>query len=118
MQAYPCPLLGKSASAEQIAAAKQRLLQILATHLTHLVYYLQGMSNKPQNSDSTHTRRKLPGMFQSVYGASDLAEHSPVRGCMVIKPWGYAIWENMSAHSRRDVKASAIPTLISPFLFP
>ena len=29
-----------------------------------------------------------------VYKA-DLAEHSDVRGCMVIKPYGYAIWENM-----------------------
>ena len=29
-----------------------------------------------------------------VYQA-DLAEHSDVRGCMVIKPYGYAIWENM-----------------------
>lgn len=36
-----------------------------------------------------------PEWFQAVIRASDLAEHSPVRGCMVIKPWGYAIWENM-----------------------
>lgn len=33
--------------------------------------------------------------YQSVLKAADLAEHSPVRGCMIIKPWGYAIWENM-----------------------
>lgn len=33
--------------------------------------------------------------FQEVIKAADLAEHSPVRGCMVIKPWGYAIWENI-----------------------
>ena len=29
--------------------------------------------------------------------ASDMAEVSPVRGCMVIKPWGFAIWERMQA---------------------
>lgn len=33
--------------------------------------------------------------YQQVVKAADLAEASPVRGCMVIKPWGYALWENI-----------------------
>ena len=33
--------------------------------------------------------------YQAVLKVADLAEHSAVRGCMVIKPWGYAIWENI-----------------------
>jgi len=33
--------------------------------------------------------------YQQVVRAADLAENSPVRGCMVIKPWGYALWENI-----------------------
>ncbi len=36
-----------------------------------------------------------PEWYQAVVRAADLAENSPVRGCMVIKPWGYALWENM-----------------------
>ena len=36
-----------------------------------------------------------PGWYQQIVRAADLAENSPVRGCMVIKPWGYGIWENM-----------------------
>lgn len=36
-----------------------------------------------------------PEWYQEVLKAADLAEHSAVRGCMVIKPWGYSIWENM-----------------------
>ena len=36
-----------------------------------------------------------PEWYQQVVRAADLAENSPVRGCMVIKPWGYGIWENM-----------------------
>jgi len=36
-----------------------------------------------------------PGWYQQIVRAADLAENSPVRGCMVIKPWGYALWENM-----------------------
>ena len=36
-----------------------------------------------------------PGWYQQIVRSADLAENSPVRGCMVIKPWGYALWENM-----------------------
>ena len=36
-----------------------------------------------------------PEWYQQVIKAADMAEHSPVRGCMVIKPWGYALWENI-----------------------
>src|SRR5215213_3414497 len=33
--------------------------------------------------------------YQQVIAAADLAENSDVKGCMVIKPWGYALWENV-----------------------
>lgn len=33
--------------------------------------------------------------YQDLVVKADLAENSPVRGCMVIKPYGYAIWEKM-----------------------
>ncbi len=36
-----------------------------------------------------------PLWYQEVIKAGDMAENSDVRGCMVIKPWGYTIWENM-----------------------
>jgi len=36
-----------------------------------------------------------PEWYQQVIKAADLAETSPVRGCMVIKPWGYSLWENI-----------------------
>ena len=36
-----------------------------------------------------------PEWYQQVIKAADMAEVSPVRGCMVIKPWGYALWENI-----------------------
>lgn len=36
-----------------------------------------------------------PAWYQQIVRSADLAENSPVRGCMVIKPWGYGIWENM-----------------------
>lgn len=36
-----------------------------------------------------------PEWYQSIVKAADMAELSGVRGCMVIKPWGYAIWERI-----------------------
>ena len=35
--------------------------------------------------------------YNELVAKADLAEHSAVRGCMVIKPYGYAIWEKMQA---------------------
>lgn len=33
--------------------------------------------------------------YQQVIKAADMAENSPVRGCMIIKPWGCQLWENI-----------------------
>ncbi len=42
--------------------------------------------------------------YLDVIRAADLAEHSSVKGCMVIKPNGYAIWEKNSGSTRQDVQ--------------
>ena len=53
------------------------------------------MAKPPQHAISPTRREDYPEWYQQVVRAADLAEASPVRGCMVIKPWGYSIWENM-----------------------
>lgn len=54
------------------------------------------MTKQKVRTAITPTREEnYPEWYQSVLKAADLAEHSAVRGCMVIKPWGYAIWENI-----------------------
>ncbi|HON09929.1 MAG TPA: proline--tRNA ligase [Chitinispirillaceae bacterium] len=50
---------------------------------------------KVQNAISPTREQDYPEWYQQVIRAADLAENSPVRGCMVIKPWGYSIWENI-----------------------
>lgn len=51
---------------------------------------------KERKTAITPTRQEdYPEWYQQVVKAADLAENSPVRGCMVIKPWGYALWENI-----------------------
>ena len=49
---------------------------------------------------------------------ADLAEQSAVRGCMVIKPYGYAIWENIQAQLDKMFKATGVQNAYFPLLIP
>jgi prolyl-tRNA synthetase len=53
------------------------------------------MAKPAKNAISPTRSEDYPEWYQQVIRAADLAEASPVRGCMVIKPWGYALWENI-----------------------
>ncbi len=53
------------------------------------------MSEQSKTAITPTRQENYPEWYQQVIKASDLAEVSSVRGCMVIKPWGYGIWENM-----------------------
>lgn len=53
------------------------------------------MSKKGANAISPARSENFPEWYQQVVKAGDLAENSISRGCMVIKPWGYAVWENI-----------------------
>ena len=41
----------------------------------------------------TLRKDNYPEWYQAVVVAADMAENSASPGCMVIKPWGYGIWE-------------------------
>jgi prolyl-tRNA synthetase len=56
--------------------------------------------------------------YQEVIIAADLAENSPVRGCMVIKPWGYALWESIQQDLDRRFKATGHVNAYFPLLIP
>jgi prolyl-tRNA synthetase len=67
----------------------------------------------------TPTRRDdYAEWYQQVVRAADLAENSPVRGCMVIKPWGYAIWENIQRELDRMFKATGHKNAYFPLFIP
>lgn len=53
------------------------------------------MSKKRKYAISPTREENYPAWYQQVIKAADMAENSEVRGCMVIKPWGYSIWENI-----------------------
>lgn len=67
----------------------------------------------------TPTREQnYPEWYQQVIKAADLAETSPVRGCMTIKPWGWAIWENMQRVLDDEFKATGHKNLYFPLMIP
>ncbi len=67
----------------------------------------------------TPTRSEdYPEWYQSVIKAADLAEVSPVRGCMVIKPWGYGIWENMQRVLDQKFKDTGHENAYFPLFIP
>ena len=49
----------------------------------------------PKSAINPRREEDFPEWYQQVIRAGDMAEPSGVHGCMVIKPWGYGIWENM-----------------------
>ena len=72
----------------------------------------------PDHAISPTRGQDYPEWFQQVIRAADLAEQSPVRGCMVIKPTGYAIWERMQSILDRMFKATGHQNAYFPLLIP
>ncbi len=74
---------------------------------------------KIEKTAITPTREQnYPDWYQEVVRAADMAENSPVRGCMVIKPWGYAIWENMMHLMDALFKETGVKNAYFPLFIP
>lgn len=56
--------------------------------------------------------------YNELVSKADMAEHSAVRGCMVIKPYGYAIWENMQAALDKMFKDTGHSNAYFPLFIP
>ena len=60
----------------------------------------------------------FPAWYQAVVREADMAEASPVRGCMVIKPWGYGIWELMQRQLDDRIKELGFENCYFPIFIP
>ena len=76
------------------------------------------MAAKIQNAISPARHENYPEWYQQVIRSADLAETSPVRGCMVIKPWGYALWENIQRELDARFKATGHKNAYFPLFIP
>src|SRR3954451_9385994 len=76
------------------------------------------MAKQPQSAISPTRAENFPEWYQQVVKAADLAENSDVRGCMVIKPWGFAIWENIQRRLDAMFKATGHENAYFPLFIP
>ncbi len=56
--------------------------------------------------------------YQAVVREADLAETSPVRGSMIIKPWGYGIWEQIQRQLDGRIKETGHDNCYFPLFIP
>ncbi|MCA9186724.1 MAG: proline--tRNA ligase [Pirellulaceae bacterium] len=76
------------------------------------------MAKQPASAIQPTRADDYPQWYQAVIKAADLAEESGVRGCMVIKPWGYAIWERMQQVLDRMFKETGHENAYFPLFIP
>ena len=63
-------------------------------------------------------RSRFADWYQAVVRDAVLAETSPVRGAMVIKPWGWGVWEQIQAELDRRIKATGHENCYFPMFIP
>lgn len=80
--------------------------------------YAEPMSQKNRTAISPTRAENYSEWYQAILKAADLAEHAPVRGCMVIKPWGYSIWENIQRILDRRFKETGHQNSYFPLFIP
>jgi prolyl-tRNA synthetase len=60
----------------------------------------------------------FPRWYQDVVAKAELADNGPVRGTMVIRPYGYSIWERMQAEMDSRIKAAGAENAYFPLFIP
>src|SRR5690606_10181152 len=67
----------------------------------------------------TPTRAEnYPEWYQQVVREADMAENSEARGCMIIKPWGYGLWQNMQRVLDDMFKEKGVKNAYFPLFIP
>jgi prolyl-tRNA synthetase len=74
--------------------------------------------SKPKSAITPTRAEDFPEWYQQVVHSADLAENSEVRGCMVIKPWGYGVWENIQDQLNSMIKATGHKNAYFPLFIP
>ena len=66
----------------------------------------------------TSQREDFSGWYNEIVQKADLADYSPVRGCMVIKPYGYTLWEHIKGELDRRFKETGHVNAYFPLFIP
>ena len=60
----------------------------------------------------------FPRWYQDVVAKAEIADNGPVRGTMVIRPYGYSLWERMQAEMDARIKAAGAANVYFPLFIP
>ena len=66
----------------------------------------------------TPQAENFPRWYQEIITKAELADNGPVRGTMVIRPYGYAIWERIQADMDTRIKAQGAQNAYFPLFIP
>jgi prolyl-tRNA synthetase len=99
----------------RIGAFEMRILMLFPRER---VSYLGTRMSAEKTAINPTRAQDFPEWYQQVIKAADLAENSETRGCMVIKPWGYGIWELIQQQLDRRFKATGHQNAYFPLLIP
>ncbi len=69
-------------------------------------------------SRTTDNRLTFPHWYQAIVREADMAEVSPTRGAMIIKPWGYGVWERIQQTLDRRIKETGHDNCYFPLFIP
>ena len=67
---------------------------------------------------SVTREQSFPDWYQAAVRDGDMAETSPVRGCMIIKPWGWGVWERIQAELDARIKETGHENCYFPLFIP
>jgi len=73
---------------------------------------------KSENQQITSRNDGYSEWYLDVIAAAELAENAPVRGCMIIRPYGYALWERIQKIIDAELKKTGVQNVYFPLLIP
>ena len=79
---------------------------------------------KPKNKNNTYNTLEkdystnFSQWYNSVIQLADLADNSNTKGCIIFKPYGYSIWENIQTHLNAEIKKSGHQNVYFPLFIP
>lgn len=74
--------------------------------------------NKNKKKELASMEENFPQWYTDVISKTELVDYAPVKGFMVIRPYGYAIWENIQAETDKRFKATGVENMYFPLLIP
>jgi len=87
-------------------------------HPSYNSFFTMATSTNTKSALRPRREEDFPEWYQQVIRAAELAEPSEVRGCMVIRPWGYGVWENMQRQLDAMFRATGHRNAYFPLFIP